>query len=243
MFKPEKFVIETIDLSIGYKRSEPILKKISIKIPHASLIAIIGRNGTGKSTLFRTLVGLLKPINGQIIIENKELNKFSNTELAHKIAFISTEQVRVNHLNVYDLVAMGRFPYTGLMNKLTKEDHDMVSSSLEKTGMLSFAYRNINKLSDGERQRVMIARALAQDTPLIILDEPTAFLDIPGRLAINNLLKDLSLNEKKTILFSTHDLEMAMKNVDYFCVAHSSVIELLSISEFNDKGYYQKVFS
>lgn len=205
--------MELEDLTLGY--GERILfENASIGFGWGEFTALIGRNGTGKSTLLRTIAGLARPISGRIRVEGRYLDKMSPRERASAIGFVSTEDVRVANLKVSDVVGLGRAPYTNWLGSLTDTDREVVHRSLELVGMTSFADAAVDRLSDGERQRVMIARALAQDTPIILLDEPTAFLDLPNRYQICLLLRELAHKEKKSIVFSTHDLSVALELCD-----------------------------
>jgi iron complex transport system ATP-binding protein len=210
--------ILTLDsLKIGYVsgRSEKILlPPLNARANKGELIAVIGRNGIGKSTLLRTLTGLQPPLGGDIFYSGKNIADYSRMELALKVGYISTEIVKVSNMNVYDLVALGRFPHTNWIGKIDVENHDIIMDAIGKTGMTSYCNRSISELSDGERQRAMIARILAQDTGIMVMDEPTAFLDIGSKYEILHLMHLLSQKSEKTIIFSTHDLHMAISQSD-----------------------------
>jgi len=178
------------------------------------LVGIIGRNGIGKSTLLRTICGLQPALGGFVNIQGSEVRHIQKSAMAKLISYVSTDQVRVANLRVMELVSMGRFPYTNWFGKLSNEDRCVIGEAIEHTGIKNLLFKLVHQLSDGERQKVMIARALVQDTPVIILDEPTAFLDLQARHEILRLLNNLSRNNKKLILFSTHDLSIAMDEVD-----------------------------
>ncbi|MGE0088956.1 MAG: ABC transporter ATP-binding protein [Bacteroidales bacterium] len=213
-----KSILEIKNLEIGYPISKGIFYSlfsgINLTASKGELIAIVGKNGIGKSTLLRSIAGLQQSKNGQVTINNKLIGNYSRSEFAGLVSFVSTEIVHVNNLSVFDLVALGRFPHTNWFGKLEEKDIVAVNNALEMVGMTSFANKNINEISDGERQRVMIARTLAQDTQIIILDEPTAFLDLPNKYEIVHLLNNLAKTEGKTIIFSTHDLNIAIQEVD-----------------------------
>lgn len=212
-------ILKLQDLRVGYKQDANskegiVYGPLNTEIHTPEMIGIIGRNGIGKSTLLRTLTGIQHAISGTIIIRGQEISKISRSDRARLISYVSTEAVHVQNLRVMELVSMGRFPYTNWFGKLTRFDHDIIDDSIEQTGISHLMEKPVYQLSDGERQKVMIARALAQDTPVIILDEPTAFLDLPARHETIRLLNNLSRHKNKLIIFSTHDLSIAMDEVD-----------------------------
>ncbi len=212
------FNIELDNLSIGYKQRNgarlEILTGVGFSASPGEMVALIGSNGIGKSTLLRTLAGFQEYFSGNIKIDGQELNTIDTREIARIISFVSTENIRVANMTVADLVAFGRFPYTGWLGRLTHRDRQKVSTAIHQVGLDTLASRQIIQLSDGERQRAMIARALAQDTPVIILDEPTAFLDVSNKYEIFHLLQSLAKGKNKTVIVSTHDLNIAMREVD-----------------------------
>jgi len=204
-------------LKIGYVsgRSENVLlPPLTACANKGELIAVIGRNGIGKSTLLRTLMGLQPSLGGEIQYSCKNIRDYSRMDLAQKVAYISTEIVKVSNMSVYDLVALGRFPYTNWRGKIDTKNHEVIMDAIEKTAMSAFCNRFVSELSDGERQKAMIARILAQDTEIIVMDEPTAFLDVGSKYEILHLMHLLSHKSEKTIIFSTHDLHMAISQSD-----------------------------
>jgi iron complex transport system ATP-binding protein len=210
--------IKLKDLQIGYrtalKDDKAVFGPLNVEIRQAEMVGIIGRNGIGKSTLLRTIAGLQTQLKGEVFINGIANNRITTKELARMVSFVSTEPVHAQHIRVSELVALGRFPHTGWLGKLNPSDKKAVLKAVEQTGVNHLMHKPIHELSDGERQKVMISRALAQDTPIIILDEPTAFLDLPARYEILRILNDLTLNDDKTILFSTHDLSIALDVAD-----------------------------
>ncbi|MDR2938123.1 MAG: ABC transporter ATP-binding protein, partial [Prevotellaceae bacterium] len=205
------------NLSIGYAskgKARAVFPPLSAEAHEGELVSLIGRNGQGKSTLLRTLVGFQPALAGSVSIFEKDIAEYDLRTLSTLVSYVSTDNVKVGNLKVFDLVSLGRHPYTGWFGTLSQADKEVVMHSLEMVGMANFAWRNTNRLSDGERQRAMIARALAQGTPIMVLDEPTAFLDLPNKYEVVLLLKKLAKEQQKTILFSTHDLSVALKASD-----------------------------
>ncbi|MCC8088304.1 MAG: ABC transporter ATP-binding protein [Rikenellaceae bacterium] len=207
----------------GRRGVRTIYDNLRIEIPHGELFVILGRNGVGKSTLLRSIAGLLRPDKGTINILGRDLDGISKRELASLTSYVSTEMLKITNLTVHDMVGMGRSPYTNWIGRLSAEDEEAVMRSIGLVGMASFADKDITTLSDGERQRIMIARALAQDTNIILLDEPTAFLDIPYKYEIASLLRELSHKEGKTIIFTTHDLNIALRLADTVCIISDGI--------------------
>ncbi len=208
----------------GRSRGHSLAGPVSTTAFGGELIAVMGRNGSGKSTLLRTISGLMKPLQGEIQIFNSPLAEYSRKQLARIMGFVSTEVVRVPGLRVSDLVALGRYPHTNWFGKLSSSDHEVVERALDLTSLQALRDRDLEELSDGERQRAMIARTLAQDTRILILDEPTAFLDLSHRYAIIDLLRNLALEHGKTILYSTHDLQIALQQSDKIWLIHEQTI-------------------
>ncbi len=211
-------ILSIENLSIGYGSADNISKMvfsdIILQAKKGENIAIIGRNGIGKSTLLRTIGRLQKPLKGNILVKGKDISHYTKQEFARLVSFVSTEIIRISNFRLFDLVALGRFPYTGWIGKLGKDDYNIVNESIYQVGIDDLKYKLINEVSDGERQRAMIARALAQDTEIIILDEPTAFLDLPSKYEIIRLLNELTVNKGKTIVFSSHDLSITLQEAD-----------------------------
>ncbi len=212
-------IIRIENLQIGYRHvasghHDVVFDKMNVAVGEGELVALLGRNGIGKSTFLRTLSGLQKPLGGEIYLCGKLLTTYTTRELATMISFVSTASLRVPYLKLFDLVAMGRFPYTGWMGKLSGQDYLKVSEAIEMVGLSKMLQRNVDTLSDGERQRAVIARALVQDTPIVILDEPTAFLDMPNKYEIVQLLRKLAHASRKAVIFSSHELSLSMRTAD-----------------------------
>lgn len=211
-------VLETVDLCIGYNRRKrnvhTVAKDINTKLHKGELICLLGPNGSGKSTLIKTLAGMFPPLDGTIRLFEDSILELTAKDIAKRLSTVLTDNVTVGNLSVYNIVAFGRSPYTGWLGSLSKKDEEKVRWAIESAGLKSFVHRDVSRLSDGERQKVMIARALAQDTSVILLDEPTAHLDLPNRVEIIRLLRKLAHDTGKAILLSTHELDLALKAAD-----------------------------
>lgn len=213
----ESKILSLESVSIGFESGgikNILLPPLNCSAEIGELVSIIGRNGIGKSTLMRTMAGLQAAINGNVFYSGKEIGNYSGPELATHTGYISTEIIKVSNMTVYDLVSLGRYPYTNWYGNLSVEDKEKIAEALQKTSIERFSGRFVAELSDGERQKAMIARMLAQDTRVMLMDEPTAFLDIESRFSILHLLHQLSHDEGKTIIFTTHDLHLALGHSD-----------------------------
>lgn len=210
--------METDRLEIGYPSApghpDFTYGPVDLEARRGELVGIIGRNGIGKSTLLRTLAGLQQPLKGSIRLEGSDMATYTRRELSRIIGFVSTEIISAQNMRVYEVVSAGRYPHTNWLGRLASEDHDMINAAIEQAGIFAIRMKFLHQLSDGERQKTMIARVLAQDTPVIVLDEPTAFLDLPSRYEILRLMNRLSASGDKTIIFSTHDLDIARYEAD-----------------------------
>ena len=209
--------IQIESLSTGYRSKNNVTvvaHDINATINGGELTCLLGPNGAGKSTLLRTLSAFLPPVKGDITIMGRNLRDYSDRELAKTIGVVLTEKTDLRNMTVEDLIGLGRSPYTGFWGTLHKQDREIVDRAIEMVGIEPLRGRMIHTLSDGERQKVMIAKALAQETPVIFLDEPTAFLDFPSKVEIMQLLHNLSRATGKTIFLSTHDLELALQISD-----------------------------
>lgn len=216
MKKHEEIVL-TKDLTIGYPDRQGmfrVMSGINVSALQGEMVALIGRNGAGKSTLLRSLVSLQRPVEGAIYLGGRILDQIPGSEMTKRVSFASTEPIDIHNIRVREAVALGRYPYTNWLGALSGEDVIRTEEALELTGLTKLADRKIDSLSDGERQRVLIARSLAQDTDLLVMDEPTAFLDLPSRYSIVSLLRKLSHEKNKCIIFSTHDLDTALNEAD-----------------------------
>ena len=210
-------ILTTQHLSIGYSRkgkTDIIQSGLDLQLRAGELVCLIGPNGSGKSTLLRTLTGLQKSLAGKTLIDGKDITFIKQHEKALKLALVLTERVDIDNTSVYNLVSLGRHPHSDWWGNVTEEEDAVIREAITMVHMDHKMHQNINELSDGERQRAMIAKALAQDTPIIMLDEPTAHLDLPNRVEIMLLLHKLAHKTHKAILLSTHELDLALQAAD-----------------------------
>jgi len=209
--------IKLDNLAIGYNTKDGrrvVMGNINASVRSGRLTCLIGSNGVGKSTLLRTLAAFQPKLGGGIYIKGKEISEYTGRELSMLVSVVLTSKPDVMNMTVREIVGLGRTPYTGFWGTLNKRDKDIVEQSIEQVGIGHIASRMIGTLSDGERQKMMIAKALAQQTPVIILDEPTAFLDYPSKVETMQLLMRLCRETGKTIFMSTHDLELVLQTAD-----------------------------
>ncbi len=230
------------DLTLSYG-PRVLLDRVSADIPEGALTALLGRNGTGKSTLLRAVAGLGPAASGAIGLCGRELQTLSPQQRAQTVSFVATDKVRIANLTCEEVVSLGRAPYTDWIGRLHGEDREIVRRALHLAGMDDFASKTMDTLSDGECQRIMIARALAQDTPVILLDEPTAFLDLPNRYELCTLLRRLAHDEHKCILFSTHDLDIALSLCDNVALIDPPALHLLPTAEMVRSGHIERLFA
>lgn len=212
-----KEILHINKLCIGYgkgKRAKVVHDQLQAKMFAGELVCLLGENGTGKSTLIRTICGFQPALGGEASLLGKDLLQLSEKELSKMAAVVLTDRVIVPNATVEELVGLGRSPYTGTFGILNDEDKEIVHTSIEKCGILHKKKERLSNLSDGEKQKAFIAKALAQDTQIIILDEPTAFLDMPARVEIMQLLRQIASNSGKSVLMSTHDLDLALQMAD-----------------------------
>lgn len=211
-------ILATEHLSIGYasRRGPPrlVADNLNLTLHAGEVVCLLGPNGVGKSTLLRTLVGMQPPLGGRVWLDGIDLARLSVREIARRVSVVLTERVEVGQLTVYALVALGRHPHTGWTGRLTSHDEEVVRWALEAVDAVNLAGRLVHELSDGERQRVMVARALAQEPLVMALDEPTAFLDLPRRVEIMQLLRRLAHETQRAMILSTHDLDLALRSAD-----------------------------
>jgi iron complex transport system ATP-binding protein len=216
-----KTILKTSNLSIGYstkKKKNVIAENLNLNLQEGKLITLIGENGIGKSTLLRTLTGIKKPISGNVFLKEKEIQNYNSLELAQSLSLVLTEKLPPSNLTVFELIALGRQPYTNWIGKLSEVDFFKINQAIQLTQIEHLTEKKHFEISDGQLQKVLIARALAQDTPLIILDEPTTHLDLLHKVSLFKLLKKLTQEANKCILFSTHDIDLAIQLSDEIIV-------------------------
>lgn len=201
-------------LSVGYTASQALVSDVNVELQSGQLHCLIGRNGIGKSTLLKTLTGFLPKLSGNLLLDGQGIETFTQQALARKISIVLTQKPDVQNLTVAEVIGLGRSPYTGFFGKLRVRDCAVVDDAIRSVGIEPLRDRMIQTLSDGERQKVMIAKALAQETPIILLDEPTAFLDFPSKAETFQLLRSMAHEKDKLIVLSTHDLELAVRFAD-----------------------------
>lgn len=207
-------LIEIKNLAVGYGNCI-VADSVNATLQGGGLTALVGRNGAGKSTLMRTMCGYMRPLSGEILYDGNRYSMLGATDLSKLIAVVLTDTLPTLNLTVRELVSLGRTPYTNFAGRLRERDRNMVETAMRLMNIESFADRRVASLSDGERQKCFIAKALAQETPVILLDEPSAFLDFPGRVELFRLMKRLAVEGGKAVLLSTHDIELATRFSDY----------------------------
>lgn len=224
-------VISLSQLSVGYTLSHPVISDINLELRSGQLACLIGENGIGKSTLLKTLTGFLPKLKGSLLLGNRDIESFSQRELARQVSIVLTQKPDVQNLTIEEIIGLGRSPYTGFFGRLRAEDCKVVDDAIATMGIEKLRGRMIQTLSDGERQKVMIAKALAQETPIILLDEPTAFLDFPSKAETFQSLQRMAHERDKLILLSTHDLELAVRFADSLLEVKKGALQAVSASE------------
>ena len=228
-------MIKLQHLTVGYGE-KAVLSDINQVLNAGQMVCLLGSNGVGKSTILRTLAGFLPPLSGNVLIDGRNLPSLSLSERSKAVSVVLTERVEVPYMKVVDLVGMGRSPYTGFFGTLTKEDRNIVDEAIEMVGISNLAERTIDTLSDGERQKALLAKALAQQTPIILLDEPTAFLDFHAKVSTLRLMLKLAHETNKTIFLSTHDVEMAIQLSDELWIVQDGQISTGTTASLTQSG-------
>ena len=241
----QHIILKTKALSIGYqskKKTSVITKNINIELKQGELIGLVGANGIGKSTLLRTVSNIQQPLGGDIDINGNLLTSYSGLELAKVMSLVLTEQLMSKNLSVFELIALGRQPYTNWVGNLNETDISIVNKAIEQTNLSELKHRKCFELSDGQLQKVMIARALAQDTDLIILDEPTTHLDMYHKAYILKLLQQLAKDTNKTILFSSHEIDLAIQLCDTMIVMTTNGVVFDTPCKLIEQGVFETLF-
>ena len=228
-------------LTVGY-HNKPVLENLNLLGEKNKLIGVFGRNGQGKSTLLKTISGLLPPISGQFTFDGIDVLNISEKERARLLSIVSTTQSGIGAITVKDFVAFGRFPYTNWLGINKAKDYQEIEKAIALCKLKDFTNRNYDELSDGEKQKVNIARAIAQNTPLIILDEPTVHLDLINKVEVFKLLKDLVDNHNKTVIISTHQIEYALQICDEVWLINHGVVESLPPKAILEKDKLTELF-
>jgi iron complex transport system ATP-binding protein len=240
-----KNILIAQNLSIGYtskKETVTISKNLELNFQSGKLIALIGANGIGKSTLLRTLTGIQKPLKGTVLLNDKKISSYEPLELAQNLSMVLTEKLPPSNLTVFELVALGRQPYTNWIGTLSDADILIVQEAMVQTQIEHLAIKKHYEISDGQLQKVLIARALAQDTQLIVLDEPTTHLDLLHKVSLLKLLKKLTQETGKCILFSTHDIDMAIQLSDEMIIMTPETVVQDEPCNLISKGSFNTIF-
>lgn len=238
-------VLQTEDLEIGYqkkKRVTAVASDINIKVKTGQLVAVIGVNGVGKSTFLRTLSGIQPPLQGKIRIQGSDRTQLAADNLASQISLVLTEQPISKNLGVAELIALGRQPYTNWLGSLTPEDRHQVNRAIDLVNIGGIRHKKCHELSDGQLQKVLIARALAQNTPIMILDEPTSHLDMYHKAQVLKLLKQLSTETGKAVVFATHEINLALDLCDQVILMQKERVVQGSPDELLEKKVLETVF-
>ncbi|MBP93277.1 MAG: ABC transporter ATP-binding protein [Flavobacteriaceae bacterium] len=238
-------ILKTENLSIGYaskKANTIVTSHINMALQKGQLVGLVGANGIGKSTLLRTLTNVQDKLSGNVLLKGENLETYSNTDLAKTMSLVLTEKIASKNLSVFELVALGRQPYTNWVGNLSANDLEVVNRALNQTNIEALKNKKCFELSDGQLQKVMIARALAQDTDLIILDEPTTHLDMYHKAYILKLLQKLVKETHKTILFSSHEIDLAIQLCDTMVVMTNNTVITDTPCNLISKGVFETLF-
>ena len=234
--------LEIEDLSIGYHRSI-VQEHLQLCAGEGEMICLLGTNGSGKSTLLRTIAGLQPLYGGRILLCGRDLQRLSSQELARLSALVLTERTALVNTHVVDIVGMGRYPYSNLLGGMSASDMEQIEQAIGQCDLAGLRDRYFNSLSDGEKQRVLLAKAIAQQTPIVLLDEPTAHLDLPGRYRTFALLQEMAHEQGKTVVVSTHDLDLALQTADkLWLMKQQGGIVTGTPKELLGSGVFEEVF-
>lgn len=219
----ENFYFQTSQLTVGYD-GKPLIRDITIGIARGEIVTLIGPNGAGKSTILKSITRQLKAIGGTVALDGQNLSGLSHKELATRMAVVLTQRMKPELMTCRDIVATGRYPYTGRLGLLTKQDEEKVSEAMETVHALELSHRDFNAVSDGQRQRILLARAICQEPEIIILDEPTSYLDIRHKLELLSILRSMAKEKGITVIMSLHEIDLAQKISDkIICVKGDTI--------------------
>ena len=233
----EEYYFYTEGLTVGY-HGVPLIKNIKISLKKGEILTLIGPNGAGKTTILRSIIKQLKPLGGVVVLDGKETEQISRKELSRKLSVVLTERVRPEMMTCKEVVATGRYPYTGKFGVLSKEDWKLVDEAMELVHIHELADRDFSKTSDGQKQRVMLARAICQQPDIIILDEPTSFLDIRYKLEFLSIIQNMSRERNLSVIMSLHELDLAGRISDKIaCVRGDKVDRFGTPEEIFTQGY------
>ncbi len=236
-------MIEFNNLSVGFS-SKPILEKLNGKIVPGQLIALMGINGKGKSCLIKTLSGLINKISGELMLNQRDLKSYSESERAKLLSIVLTDKIEIDFLIVEELISLGRSPYNGFFQQRSEKDNQIINSLSKTLGIDSLRVLNFSQLSDGQKQKVLTARALIQGPQFLFLDEPTTYLDIPSKIELMKTLRLMSETSRLGIVFSTHDLELVKQTVDLiWLIADDGTLYQMSPKEMESSGLFKKTFN
>ena len=219
-----EYFVHSEQMTVGYD-GKPLIRDIEIRLNRGEILTLIGPNGAGKSTILKSLTRQLKLVGGTVYLDQKLMSQMSGKEVAQKLAVVTTERIRPELMTCEDIVATGRYPYTGALGILSEEDWQKVHKAMEMVHALDFKDRDFTEISDGQRQRILLARAICQEPEVIVLDEPTSFLDIRHKLELLSILKKMVLEHHTAVLMSLHELDLAQKISDYVICVHGDRIE------------------
>jgi iron complex transport system ATP-binding protein len=236
-----KKLLQIKDLNIGYKQS--LTNSINLEAGENDFICIVGRNGTGKSTLLNTIAGVIKPISGKCYLSGNEINQIKNHQRSRIVSYVPSKQEYLSNLKVLELVSLGRSPYTNIFDKKSDKDNEIIDQYLEELEIRHLADKNLYSISDGERQRAMICRAFVQETPIILLDEPTSFLDYYSKNKLLQKLSELATKNNKCIIFSSHDLEIAFKHVTKIWLFNQNIVDEYNLSDLVQSKLLENLMS
>lgn len=234
-------MLELKNLSIGYK-ANVLHKAIDLRLESSKVYGLIGLNGVGKSTFLRSVIGLQEILTGEVIFDGEKIGEISSEEMAKKVSVVLTHRPEIGHFSVEEIVKMGRAPYQGWRSKLDETSKNIVDRAIQEVGLEDIREKDVMELSDGQFQRVMIAKALAQDTPIMVLDEPSSFLDLNAKIQLYELLELLAKKHQKTILLSSHEIQLAEKHVDEFILMTKENIEQIPSNNLRSSENFRSIF-